>query len=175
MKGSTSLKFFICASAVLLTCSTLSEALTPAQVQQIAQEAQRDVIVILRDQLPNMPPARRAMGARPSALAAPQSSVLSKLPNLGNRKIQSFSPINAFAATVSASEAAMLSAHPMVQAVVPDAVIQPPTRSKEAPVSSVRESADTPATSAALCNTLEPEALQLTHTAFADPSIPQAQ
>src|SRR6202030_2689094 len=28
---------------------------------------------------------------------------------------------------------------------------------------------------AALCNTLEPEALQLTHAAFADPSIPQAQ
>jgi Subtilase family/Peptidase inhibitor I9 len=175
MTGSTPLKFFISASAVLLTCSTLSEALTPAQVQQIAQEAQRDVIVILRDQMPNMPPARRAMGARASALAASQSSVLSQLPNMGTRKIRSFSTINAFAATVSASEAAMLSAHPMVQAVVPDAVIQPPTRSKQAPVSSVRGTADTSAMSAALCNTLEPEALQLTNTAFADPSIPQAQ
>ena len=174
MKGPTSLKLCISAGALLLTCSTLTEALTPAQIQQIAQEAQRNVIVIMRDQAPNLPPARRAMGARASALAASQSSVLSQLPNVGTRKIRSFSTINAFAATVSASEAAMLSAHPMVQAVVPDLVIRPPVRSKDTGAA-VHEAADTSAASAALCNTLEPEALQLTHTAFADPSIPQAQ
>ena len=174
MKGPTSLKLCISAGALLLTCSTLTEALTPAQIQQIAQEAQRNVIVIMRDQMPNLPPARRAMGARASALAASQSSVLSQLPNVGTRKVRSFGTINAFAATVSASEAAMLSAHPMVQAVVPDLVIRPPVRSKDTGAA-VHGAADTSATSAALCNTLEPEALQLTHTAFADPSIPQAQ
>ncbi len=173
MKGPTSLKLGLAVGAVLLTCSTLSEALTPAQVQQLAQEAQRNVIVILRDQVSSLPPARRAMGARAAALAASQNSVLSQLPNVGSRKIRSFSTINAFAATVSASEAAMLSAHPMVQAVVSDAVIQPRARTQEA--AAAAQAAGTSATSGALCNTLEPEALQLTHTAFADPSIPQAQ
>src|ERR1700722_18372612 len=175
MKGPTSLKLCISAGALLLTCSTLTEALTPAQIQQIAQEAQRNVIVIMRDQVPNLPPARRAMGARASALAASQSSVLSQLPNVGTRKVRSFSTINAFAASVSASEAAMLAAHPMVQAVVPDAVIRPPVRSKASADNSNQAAAGTPASAAALCNTLEPEALQLTHAAFADPATPQAQ
>jgi Subtilase family/Peptidase inhibitor I9 len=175
MKGPTSLKFCISAIALSLTGSALTEALTPAQFQQLAQDAQRDVIVILRDQMPNLPAARRAMGARASALAVSQGSVLSQLPNLGTRKVRSFSTINAFAATVSASEAAMLSAHPMVQAVVPDAVMRPPVRSKEIAGASIHEATDTSAQAAALCNTLEPEALQLTHTAFADPSTPQAQ
>src|ERR1700732_3211381 len=175
MKGPSSLKFCISAGALLLTYSTLTEALTPTQIQQIAQEAQRNVIVIMRDQMPNLAPARRAMGARASALAASQSAVLSNLPIVGTRKVRSFSTINAFAATVSASEAAMLSAHPMVQAVVPDAVIRLPMKNKEGAGASTHESADTSSMSAALCNTLEPEALQLTHAAFADPSIPQAQ
>ncbi|MDP9007341.1 MAG: S8 family serine peptidase [Pseudomonadota bacterium] len=175
MKGPTSLKFFVSATALSLTYGALSEAMTPAQFQQITQEAQRNVIVILRDQVPNLPPARRAMGGRAAALAASQSAVLSNLPIVGNRKVRSFSTINAFAATVSASEAAMLSAHPMVQAVVPDAVIRPPLRSKETgAAATLGASVATSADAAALCNTLEPEALQLTHTAFADPSIPQA-
>ena len=58
MKGPTSLKFCISAIALCLTGSALTEALTPAQFQQLAQGAQRDVIVILRDQMPNVPPAR---------------------------------------------------------------------------------------------------------------------
>ena len=60
MKGPTSLKFFVSATALSLTYGALTEAMTPAQIQQIAQEAQRNVIVILRDQVTNQPPARRA-------------------------------------------------------------------------------------------------------------------
>src|SRR5271156_1417196 len=175
MKGLTSRIFCLISAAVLsLTCSAMTEALTPAQVQQIGQEAQRNVIVILRGQLTNVPPERRAMGTRAAALAASQRSVLSQLPNVGSHNVRSFSTINAFAATVSAAEAAMLSAHPMVQAVVSDAVIKPPVRTKEAPAAA-QASTNTSSVSAALCNTLEPEALQLTNTAFAAPSIPQAQ
>jgi hypothetical protein len=175
MKGPTSLKFCISAIALSLTGSALTEALTPAQFQQMTQGAQRDVIVIMRDQMPNLPPARKGMGARSAALAAAHSSVLAQLPQMGTRKIRSFSTINAFAATVSASEAAMLSAHPMVQAVVPDAVIQPRARNHENADTASHGATASSAGAAALCNTLEPEALQLTHAAFADPSIPQAQ
>jgi Subtilase family/Peptidase inhibitor I9 len=171
MKGSISLKFCISAIALCLTGSALTEALTPAQFQEVAQ---KNVIVILRDQMLNVPPERRAMGARSAALAAAHNSVLSQLPHMGGRKVHSFSTINAFATTVSASEAAQLAAHPMVQAVVADAVIRPLVRSKKIEASAGTTGGPS-ADAGALCNTLEPEALQLTHTAFADPSTPQAQ
>src|SRR5277367_3154911 len=121
MKGSTSLKLCLSVIVLCLTGSVLSEALTPAQFEQAAQQAQRNVIVILRDQMTNLPPERRAMGSRSSALATAQNSVLSVLPRVAGRKVRGFATINAFATTVSESEAAQLAAHPMVQAVVPDA------------------------------------------------------
>jgi hypothetical protein len=180
MKGSTSLKFCISAAALCLTGSALTEALTPAEVQQVAQDAQRNVIVILRDQMANLPPERRAMAARSSALAASQSAVLAQLPRIGARKFHGFSTINAFATTVSASEAAQLAAHPMVQAVVADALVRAPVRSKRSGETSFGNAAHSSAGAGsagegALCNTLEPEALQLTNTASADLSTPQAQ
>jgi hypothetical protein len=171
MKGPTSFKFCISAIALCLTGSALTEALTPAQFQEVAQ---RNVIVILRDQMLNVPPQRRAMGARSAALAAAHNSVLSQLPHMGARKVHSFSTINAFATTVSESEAAQLAAHPMVQAVVTDAVIRPPVHRSRID-SSAGLAGALSADTGALCNTLEPEALQLTHTAFADSSTPQAQ
>ena len=63
-----------------------------------------------------------------------------------------------------------------MQAVVPDAVIRPPARKQRRRIaSSSRSAAQHRATDGGLCNTLEPEALQVTNTAFADPTIPQAQ
>ncbi len=180
MKGSTSLKFCLSAIVLCLTGSVLTQALTPAQFEQAARDAQRNVIVILRDQMSGLPPERRAMGARSSALAAAQSSVLSQLPRVANRRIRSFATINAFATTVSSSEAALLAAHPMVQAVVADTVIRAPVRRSRAPEGAGRGAFPPPATGISptdggLCNTLEPQALQLTNTAFADSSTPQAQ
>src|ERR1700730_16614093 len=100
--------------------SAIPNSLTPAQDQR---EPQSDVIVILRDQLPGTPPARRAMGARASAVAAAQTPVVAQLQQNRTRKVTSFNTINAFATTVSAAEAAQLATHPMVQAVVPDRTI----------------------------------------------------
>jgi hypothetical protein len=164
--------------AFLLSSNALPGAELPAQIQQAMQETNRDVIVILRDQLANVPPIRRAMGPRAASLAASQSSVMSSLPRVQGRKFQAFSTINAFATSVSASELAQLSADARVQAVVPDAVIRPPVRkqrSSEAADRTGSASVSTAATDGGLCNTLEPEALQVTNTAFADPTIPQAQ
>jgi Subtilase family len=164
--------------AFLLSSNALPGAELPAQIQQAMQETNRDVIVILRDQLANVPPIRRAMGARAASLAASQSSVMSSLPRLQGRKFHAFSTINAFATSVSASELTQLSADVRVQAVVPDAVIRPPTRQhrlSESAGGAGASSVSTAATDGGLCNTLEPEALQVTNTAFADTSIPQAQ
>jgi hypothetical protein len=183
MKGSTSLRFCLSAIALCLTGSVLTEALTPAQFEQVTQEAQRNVIVILRDQMTNVPPERRAMGSRSAALASAQGSVLAALPHVATRKVRAFATINAFATSVSSAEAALLAAHPMVQAVVPDAVIRAPGRgnrvaesaSRGASGSAASASPSPSATDGGLCNTLEPQALQLTNAAFADSSTPQAQ
>jgi hypothetical protein len=169
----------ISSTALFLSGNALPGAI-PAQIQQVLEQGQRSVIVVLRDQMPSVPPVRRAMGARAAALANSQNSVLAGFPQMRSRKLQSFSTINAFAATVSSAEAEQLAGHPMVRAVVPDTPIRLPLRK------SIREpsgqSAIGPAslsalsaTDGGLCNTLEPEALQVTNTAFADPSVPQAQ
>ena len=93
-----------------------------------------------------------------------------------------FSAFNGFATSVSQAEAAQLAAHPDVLAVVPDAVIHQQRRARAmngeradasgfAAISAGNGAKDKDS----LCNTLEPEALQLTQTAYLDTSKPQAQ
>jgi Subtilase family len=172
MKGPTAVKLSMCAIALCLSGSALTAALTPAQLQRVAQ---RNVIVILRDQMANLPPARRAMGARAAALTAAQAQVLAALPRVGTRKFVPFATINAFATTLSSAETAQLAAHPMVQAIVPDGVIHRAASGAGTDRFGGTAAAFAATTDNGLCNTLEPEALQLTHAAFADPSTPQAQ
>ena len=148
--------------------SAVSDALSSAQVRQLAES---EVIVILRDQLTGVPAARRAMGARAAAVTAAQSPLLAQLQGNRARKVTQFATINAFAAKVSAAEAAQLASHPLVQAVVPDRVIH--QRRREQTIKTAGGAA-APGSSE-LCGTLEPEALQLTHTAFSNASTPQAQ
>jgi hypothetical protein len=148
--------------------------MTAAQAQRAAQS---DMIVILRDQLQNVPPVRRAMGSRAITILQSQSAVVGHLQQMAPRKVTSFSTINAFATRLSAAEAAQLSAaHPEVQAIVPDRVIRAPRYAESAQSATVTSAASADGVGAAgLCGTLEPEALQLTHTAFANSSTAQAQ
>ncbi|MEA3149953.1 MAG: hypothetical protein QOD56_892 [Gammaproteobacteria bacterium] len=169
----------VCISAVIalsVAGSAIPNPVTPVEAQQAADS---NVIVILRDQLTFAPPARRSMEARSSALAAAQSPVVSQLQQTRSRKVTSFATINAFATSVSASEAAQLANHPMVQAVVPDRTIHALRRTeKGAPgaASSFRSAGSSGSgNSSDLCGTLEPEALQLTNTAFPNSATAQAQ
>jgi hypothetical protein len=176
MKHSAVFLFSAALAGLLLSGSALPGPV-PAQIQQALSAGQRDVIVILRDQVPNVPAMRRSMGARAAALAMSQNSVISEFPQLRARKLKSFSTINAFATTVSAAEAADLAAHPLVQAVVPDRAMRPiprTSRVKESPSHSKTGSGGPTPTDGGLCDTLEPQALQLTNAAFADPTTPQA-
>ena len=175
MKRTTTVALSGTTLALLLSGNALPGAVLPSQVQQAMRQSDRDVIVILRDQVASVPPLRRAMGARAETLAVSQSSVMSMLPRVAGRKFHAFSTVNAFATSVSASELAQLTADPRVQAVVPDAVIKPLTRKRLSTEGASGSAANTAATDGGLCNTLEPESLQVTNTAFADPSIPQAQ
>ncbi len=174
MKDSVSFHLRACVVALIGTCA--AGAAVPGTSTPVAEQpaVEGDVIVILRDQVASVPPARQAMGARASAVAAAHSAVVTGLQRQRPRSVRSFGTINAFATNVSASEAAQLALDPSVQAVVPDRVLHLPRREKSAATSSAAPSSAS-GSSSALCGTLEPEALQLTNTAFLNPSTPQAQ
>src|SRR5882757_9944815 len=100
MKRLSFVKSSICVLAVSLTASAAPQS-TSDETQQLAQGTQSDVIVILRDQLADAPPVRRAMSSRASALAVSQRSLIAELQQGRTRKVHSFNTINAFATSVS--------------------------------------------------------------------------
>ena len=176
MKVFTSVRVAVSVLVLVLSGSSLPGTATPAKAIP-SDGANRDVIVILRDQLPDMPPVREARAARAAAIATAQSPILAHLQASKAARIRSFAMINAVAATVSPAEADALAAHPLVAAVVPDRVLKlsRPSDIRTPRANSAGAEAAASAASGGPCNTLEPEALQLTHTAYLDPSMPQAQ
>jgi Subtilase family/Peptidase inhibitor I9 len=175
MKGHTSFKFLAGALAVSVAAGAATGSVS---LQQAQRAADHDVIVILRDQLENAPPDRESMDERSRAASTAQRPVVDMLQQMRQRSVHSFSLINAFATKISDAESSQLSAHPAVLAVVPDRTIRAPRIAREVGSAAIRAAlpvAAAGATSSPLCNTLEPEALQLTHTAYADASTPQAQ
>jgi Subtilase family/Peptidase inhibitor I9 len=181
MKVFTSVRVAVSVLVLVLSGGTLPGAATPAKAIP-SVGASRDVIVILRNQLPDMPPVRGARAARAAALAAAQAPIVSHLQASNASRVHAFAMINAVAATVSPAEAEALAAHPLVQAVVPDKILKLSRPSLETPraksagsTAAAAPSVAPPEGSSGPCNTLEPEALQLTHAAYLDPTIPQAQ
>ncbi len=184
MKVSIRSTVALSAVIVFLSAGAISGAARPTQVARPASLPNRDVIVILRDQRPDLPAVREARAARAAALASAQSPIVSHLQASGASRVRGFALINAVAARVSPAEANQLAVHPLVQAVVPDAVIRLPSRmlAKDAGSTGAPPSdgggggggGGQPA-NGPLCGTLEPEALQAINAAFPDPSTPQAQ
>src|SRR5450755_4120943 len=174
MKDRIAFSLRVCVSVIIGLSTAGSAVPNPVAPAEAQPPAQRDVIVLLRDQLANVPPARRAMSGRATAIAASQSSVVAQLEQSRARQITSFSTINAFATSVSAAEAQQLATHPMVQAVVPDRIIHQQRRDRTASAAGGNAVAAAGASSG-LCGTLEPEALQLTQTAFLNSTTAQAQ
>jgi hypothetical protein len=177
-RGRVNVSMRVCLAAV----AALAAVADAPAAAAAAPLFQRDVVVILRDQLQSVPPVRGAMGARAAAVAAAQSAVVAQLQQARPRKVTTFSTINAFATQVSPAEGAILAAHPMVQAVVPDRILHRPglmpgERAAAAPSAALTGAGAGAGgmDAAGLCGTLEPEALQLTHTAYLDRSTDQAQ
>jgi Subtilase family len=143
-----------------------------------ASAATEHVIVILKNQHPEAPAAPATVGRRVQAVQADQARLVAQVRGRGAREVRQLHVANAFAAAVPATEAARLAADPAVAEVVPDRLIRLPqhdaaqtagTRAAPGPVSGTICPSD-PAHPL-----LEPEALQLTHTAFADPHRPSAR
>jgi hypothetical protein len=178
MKGSKLAAFLYSLTAAVVCAGALPETNAGAAASP-GLEAGTDVIIVLRDQVPSIPATRELRSARMAALATSRAPIIAELQRAQSSKVRAFNMINAVAATVSNAEAARLAAHPLVAAVVPDAIVRLPKHAHAAPPA-LRAGAGgggggETVGSGPLCGTLEPEALQLTHTAFLDPSVPQAQ
>jgi hypothetical protein len=173
MKPANALKV---ATAAVVTVIVSASALSTASTATPAPAIKRNVIVILRDQMPTLPAVRGQRAARAAALASAQAPIVSHLQASGAARIRGFAMINAVTANVTATEEQALAAHPLVQAVVPERVISlHPANARSAFSGANSGAVAGGGAGAPICNTLEPEALQLTNTAFLDPSIPQAQ
>ena len=91
MKDRIALSVRVCVSVVVglsAAASAVPNPVTPAEAQQLAQ---RDVIVILRDQLANAPAERRAMSGRATAIAASQTPLVAQLQQSRARNVTSTS------------------------------------------------------------------------------------
>ena len=96
-------------------------ALSSAEVQRLADNADKRSIIVLKDQHPEAPP-RIASGQRGQAIDSDQAPIRSELGQLNTSDVKSFHVVNAVAATISDAEIDRLSSNPAVQAVVPDMV-----------------------------------------------------
>ena len=149
--------------------------------EQAAKDSQAasGVIVLLRNQHSNLAIARGRTSARASANRADQSPLIARAKSAGARNLHSFSSINAFSATVTSAQAATLASDPSVAAVVPDRTLTLGPSQKQAIQNAAKAATVVPDSSVCPSDPsmplLEPEALQVTNTAFSDASVPQAQ
>lgn len=161
-------------------CCALAAGALPLQAasaasSNAAMSQTRNVVVVLKNQHTDLPAHGSSLASRVSATDADQRALVAAAKKAGATGIRQLHVANAFAAKLSGAEAAKLAADPSVAAVYPDRLVA-------APKGLAKETAPAPSTpaSAAACPTtagtpsLEPEALQLTHTAFADPATPSA-
>jgi hypothetical protein len=152
--------------------ATYASALSPADIARLSSNATDRVIVLLKNQHPEIPGPVGALAQRLSAVSGDQGPIVSELSTLRAPSVHSFSFVNAISATVSSAEAQRLAADPTVAAVVPDAVVSDPSPAPPAGTPSGAAPAVTPPVAPGVCPTdpskplLEPEALQLMHVDF---------
>jgi hypothetical protein len=150
----------------------------PAAVAAATTAAGHGVIVVLKDQHTNLAIAKGHSSPRVLAAQQDQTPVIAMAQRAGVRNIHGFKALNGFAATANPAQIAQLSADPSVAAVYPDLQIKKPV---EAAIHAAAAATATATPPASVCPKdpskplLEPEALQLTNTAFSTPTTPQAQ
>ena len=140
----------------------------------------QNVIVVLHNQHDDLTISKGKQSARVDANRQDQSGAIDKARSHGAQNVHGFDTVNAFAATVTPAQQSAIAADPTVAAIYPDLPItKAPGPDRERHPGGTTK--PTPAVNSAVCPTdpakpfLEPEALQLTNTAFLDPATPQAQ
>jgi hypothetical protein len=152
--------------------------LTEAQVSAYSRHATERVLIVMKQQFTSMiTRSHRLFAMRDAGIAATQKPVLHELAQVHATHVKAFTLINVIKATISKAEAAHLSRESGVRAVVPDALVPRPKLYSPAP-DALRRAVVKHNAALPKCNTpasLEPEALQVTNTAFSNPKTPQAQ
>ncbi len=156
-----------------------------------AGDPDEHVIVVLRD--PARPLLTKGRAARIEASRPDRAGAMLRAGRVGAREVRGFDTVNGFAATVTPAQADQIAADPTVAAVYPDLDVRLPqserelagTPSRRAPdaTPSRREPADLSPVRprSGICPVdparpmLEPEALQVTKTAFENPAAAQAR
>jgi Subtilase family/Peptidase inhibitor I9 len=156
--------------------------MSSSQASKFAKGKRTGVIVMLKNQHPNTPDMKATRQARSTAVKHDQSPYLSELKQVAAGQVKSYTIVNGFAAQVTAAEAARLATDPNVASVSPQRTYSLP-RVDTTPVASKASNGSSASSRArsGVCPAdpskplLEPEALQLSHTAYNNPATPQAQ
>lgn len=167
-------------SVAVATATAVASAAAPTAVAQpTGSDSSQAVIVLLKDQLPDAPASKGDSSNRRNRATSAQDTVLGRLAGAKPSEVKHFTLGNAFAATVTADQAAALAQDPAVASVLPDReVTLPETTAPTAPAAGA--AAAQPASGAAnngqICPTdpthplLEPEALTSIRAASTDGS-----
>jgi hypothetical protein len=167
---------------VLLTLTGGLSAAFGSGGQPASAVAPRSVVVVLRDQFHGTPDTARHAAARSADVAGAQATLLHSVAANGGTVTRRFHLLDAFAATVSPTEQAALARNPAVSAVYPNQtfrITEPQQVSSPAVLGNDAAAAPFAAAaplvapqtgSTAVCGTLanpllDPDALQITHTA----------
>ncbi len=108
---------------VALAAVGSSAGAVTAKTAQAAADATSPVIVVLNNQVSNLPATPALVGQRANAVDSTQQPLINQLASSGARDVQSYTVLNAVSADVSASEQAQLQSNPAVAEVVPDGLI----------------------------------------------------
>ncbi len=165
---------FLLASAATLVAGLLLPG--TANAAPTASGPAQHVIVMLKNQHSEVPATHGNALRRIAVTDADQSRLVAAARAAGATGVKQLHVINAFAIAATPAEQARLRSDSSVAEVVPDRQIQlksTPTVTPALNHQGVVSSTTCP--SSPTKPLLEPEALQLTHDAFADPSTPSAQ
>lgn len=170
----------LCTLSVAVAIATVTAGVAgPTAAAQPAATDPQPVIVLLKDQLPGAPPTKGDSSNRRGRAQSAQDAVLGRLAGAKPSRVKHFTLGNAFAATVTADQAAALARDPAVASVLPDReVTLPEPTTTPAPTAGARSAQPTqPATAQGqICPTdpshplLEPEALTSIRAASTDGS-----
>jgi hypothetical protein len=163
-------------AGVVLASAGMGSAAAAQNTPAAAAQRTARIILVLRNQHGNM-----SMAAHASANRSSQAPLLAQARSVGARNLHGFGLINAVAATVTPAQEAKLASDPSVARIFPDLPISAGPSEKKQISTAAKGKVSPAADDQQICPSdpskplLEPEALQLTHTAFTDPSTPQAQ
>ncbi|HEY7946716.1 MAG TPA: S8 family serine peptidase [Acidimicrobiales bacterium] len=132
MSWETGALALLLAAGPLVTSSAVSGAspvagpapISAAEAAALSTNVTQRVIVVLKDQVSQIPASRALVKDRSAVVDGLQAPILAELSATKAHNVHSYTTINAVSATVSPGEAARLAANPAVAEVVPDQIIK---------------------------------------------------